>query len=607
MVALWLGLALSGSVLADDPDNCLFCHQYRGLSRYDAQADKLHLFFVQPEYVHDRLGPHARIACTDCHEREQVAVVPHLPATPVDCTRTCHLADPAGLERRFSHENVGQMLAQSVHAPDTLKTLSFTGGPLLRAGQSVCLYCHDEPIFRDPAGAVPVLQTLGAGSLDRCQVCHAEQIPVDIAYYLRHIASRLQPARPTLEMAQVCAVCHADPRIQDAHGLPNSVASYMRSFHGKAALLGDQQTANCLSCHVRAGANAHLMLGPGHADSAVNPVRVADSCRSPACHPGADKALAAAAVHLDLPTWRGTLEFTVAALFIVLTVLTFGPSMILCVLELFGIVAGRGGVHPDEMLTLTHKLLADPRGRRKLKRFTVPQRIQHWVLVSLFVLLAVTGFPIKFADTAWAQAVVQTFGGLNVTRLLHHWAGLALIAGMLAHLVYVAGTLLKRRAAEPAPGFLTALTRLPMWLRLEDVRKGAQLLAYRLFLRREAPSFGRFNVKEKFEYIGVFWGTFLLGLTGVMLWGEQISSHLVGGRVFNIALIAHTYEAFLAIIHVGILHIVNVMLSPAVFPLSRAMLTGDTPPAELAEQHAEFVRQAARELGLTPHGEASHG
>jgi len=137
-----------------------------------------------------------------------------------------------------------------------------------------------------------------------------------------------------------------------------------------------------------------------------------------------------------------------------------------------------------------------------------------------------------------------------------------------------------------------------MWLGWSDARKAVQLLAYLLLLRREPPTFGRFTVKEKFEYIGVFWGTTLLGLTGLVLWGEQLSTRLFSGRWLNLALIAHTYEAFLAIIHVGILHIVNVILAPNVFPLSPATLTGQTPVAELAEGHGELVAEVARELGV---------
>jgi len=66
---------------------------------------------------------------------------------------------------------------------------------------------------------------------------------------------------------------------------------------------------NCLSCHIAAGANVHLMLKSENPASSVSPVRLANTCRTMACHPGADVRLSAAGVHLDLPTIRGTLEF----------------------------------------------------------------------------------------------------------------------------------------------------------------------------------------------------------------------------------------------------------------------------------------------------------
>lgn len=69
--------AMSVTVRADDPDNCLLCHQYRGLGRYVAEDDALHLYYTCPDYHRRVLGAHARIACTDCHERSEVSVIPH--------------------------------------------------------------------------------------------------------------------------------------------------------------------------------------------------------------------------------------------------------------------------------------------------------------------------------------------------------------------------------------------------------------------------------------------------------------------------------------------------------------------------------------------------
>jgi len=597
--------------LAADPDNCLFCHEFRGLSRYDREAGGVHVYFVDPDYFHDLAGPHARLDCTACHPREEVAVVPHFPVSRVNCTQVCHLSEPGRQERRFSHSNVAAMLDASVHTREMLSQIQFAGGPLLEPQQSVCLYCHDEPVFRDPANVFPALPALGSRAFDRCDVCHRAQIPVDAEYYLRHVASRLQPARPPLAQTQVCAVCHSDPEVRRTHDLTDAVASFLRSFHGKAALLGDHSTANCLDCHVAAGENAHLMLGRADPRSSVNPANVASACRSTACHPGADPQLAAASVHLDLPTARGTLEFLIAAAFILLTIGTFGPSLLLCVLELFQIVIGRHHEGRREAQALVGAVLAHPAGRRRLVRITVSQRYQHWILVLLFVTLAITGFPMKFADRTWARSLVDSLGGLHVTRTIHHWAGVALMLGFLAHLVYAFPALL-RIARRPAPGggrvgLLRGVWQLPMVIAPWELPKAIQQLAYLVGLRREPPTFGRFSVKEKFEYIGVFWGTTLLGVTGLLLWGQQFFSHYFSGRVLNIALIAHTYEAFLAIIHVGILHIVNVVFSPHVFPLSMATITGATPVTELADAHSEFVQDVARDLGIRGPEDVSRG
>lgn len=601
LAVAWFAVLAVPVVRAADPDNCLLCHQFRGLSRYVEAEDRLHLFFVDPDYQVHLLGPHARLACTDCHVRDEVAVIPHQPVTKVNCTQTCHLSGARGEPLRFSHDAVATVLDQSVHAPAGFEKLSFENGPLLENNQSRCLYCHDEPVFRTPSGAT----LMGPhNTFDRCDACHRDQISIDTDYMLRHVASRLQPSRPPLEMAQVCAACHADAKVIAEFGLPNAVASFVRSFHGKAALLGADNAANCVDCHVSRGADAHSILGPMNPQSSVNPAHVADSCRSLKCHPGADLAIASFAVHLDLPTDHGTLEFLIAAAFIVLTAVSFGPSLVICLLELFQIVIGRRPPSEEASHHLVMKVLHTPGGAAKLVRFTLSQRIQHWILVVLFAALAITGFPLKFADQLWARVVVESLGGLSVTRFVHHWAGLALVIGFAAHFVYCITTTI-RKAKNLRPdgkpvGLFRAFWDMPMLIHPADLLKGGPLMLYLLGLKREPPTFGRFTIKEKLEYIGVFWGTTLLGITGIALWGMQTSTWFVSGRLLNIAIIAHTYEAFLAIIHVGILHIVNVMFSPNVFPLSLATITGATPVVELAEAHSEFVEDAAHDLGIKP-------
>lgn len=593
----------SPAVRGDDPDNCLLCHQYRGLSRLDEATGRAHIFFVDPQYSISHRGPHARLACTACHEREEVSVVPHKSVTRVDCARACHLGSPTGIERRFSHDNIPPMLKASAHSLDLLKKLTFSRGPLLEDNQSACLYCHDEPLFRDPALAIPRFRDFAGRVFERCDTCHTEKVVSDIEYYVQHIASRFQPARSTLELAQVCAVCHSDAAVRAEYNLSDSVASYVRSFHGKAALLGDTTTADCLACHVTAGHNAHQMLPPDNPASAVNAANIANSCRSTLCHPGADPKIAETAVHLDLPTAQGTLEYALAVTFIILTILTFGPSCLLVLLDLVQVIVGRAAHEEHRLHQLAQRILRDPRGKRQLTRFSVSHRVQHWVLTILFLTLVATGFPMKFADQAWSAVAIRFFGGLGAARVIHHWSGIALVLGFAAHIVDVFFTFVRRARELSGPhgaaDYKRAWVALPMWISPTDIKKTFQLLGHMLFLRKERPSFGRFSPAEKFEYLGVFWGTMLLGITGVLLWGEQISSHFLSGRAFNLATIAHTYEAFLAVIHVGILHIYNVIFAPKVFPLSTATLNGETPIAKLVEEHGEMIEEVARDLGIS--------
>lgn len=594
---------------ADDRENCLLCHRYPGLSRLDPNSGHVQLFYADPAYLSGRHGAHARLACTDCHVGDAFHVVPHGTPAPVDCTRTCHLQGGGIVERRFSHAPIAETLESSVHRREVLESLNFTGGPLLAPGQSACLYCHDEPVFRTDRRVDQFRGLMDGRGTDRCAECHTAQLPVDTDYFLRHVGARLSTSRATLEMAQVCAVCHSDPQVLADRNLPNAVASFVRSFHGKAALLGDTTTANCISCHVGAGRNAHSMHGAEDPLSAVHPQNVADSCRSVDCHPGASKNLSVAAVHLDLPVARGTLEFLIACAFVIMTSLVFVPSALIVVLELVHVVVRRRPAH-DGMHALVQRVLAHPDGRRRLSRFTASQRLQHWGLAVLFVLLVLTGFPMKFAEAGWAAALIRMFGGLDTARIVHHWAGIALVLGFAAHLGGVFLLMLRRARERHADGSRRGLWQaylsLPAAPGPADLAKGRDLFAYLLGLRRTRPAFDRFTFSEKLEYFGVAWGTMVLGITGLVLWGEQFASHLFGGRVFNFAIIFHTYEAFLAIIHVGILHMYSVIFAPAVFPFSPATVSGSTPPDKLAEEHGELVNRAAAELGISAEGGA-HG
>ncbi len=598
-----LVLLAAGDVRAADPENCLMCHRYRGLGRVDDKSGSLHLYHVDPDYYDRSLGPHARLRCSDCHPREEVGVIPHKPVSPVNCTTVCHLSAPGQIEVQFSHDRTHGMLQQSVHTDDVLDRCNELLGKPLRAGQSRCLLCHDQPVFRRAEGS----WLMHEAPVQRCQTCHGEQLPLsmDPQFMYWHVHARSRQSRSNEDLVRVCALCHSEQSIQKTFELHDASASYLRSFHGRAMLLGDEATAGCLDCHAPELHNVHLMLSQQNAESPTSPGKLPDTCRSAACHPTAGHRVSTAAVHLQIATSRG-IEYFIALLFVVLILFTFGPSLVLQALEMFHMAIGRHDPRMDELHNLADRLKNDPRGRQALTRFTVHQRLQHWVLAITFILLVLTGFPIRFADRDWAKWLIALFGGVSLARVIHHWAGAVLVAGMGYHMVYVLITAVQKKRRTGA-SWLRTILDLPMITNPQDIRQLFQQIGYLLFLRKERPDLGRFSLKEKFEYFGVFWGSVLLGVTGILMWANAWTTTYMTGRVLTIAMVVHAFEAFLALLHVGIMHMIGVIFSPVVFPLSRAMFDGDTPSEELAEAHAGMVLDTAREIGIQPRGEASHG
>lgn len=119
----------------------------------------------------------------------------------------------------------------------------------------------------------------------------------------------------------------------------------------------------------------------------------------------------------------------------------------------------------------------------------------------------------------------------------------------------------------------------------QDLRDIITLTKYVFFLSPRRPNYARFSWKEKLEYLGLFWGIGLLGVTGTLLWAESLSSHVIPGWVLNVCYLAHTYESILAAAHITLVHVPGVIGRPGVSPLSSMILNGKISPQALAEEH----------------------
>ncbi len=208
-------------------------------------------------------------------------------------------------------------------------------------------------------------------------------------------------------------------------------------------------------------------------------------------------------------------------------------------------------------------------------RFDVHQRIQHSLMMSSFIVLALTGLPQRFSELGVSQWWVGSLGGLETVRTIHRVAATV----MLADCAYHVGYLFYRIGVQRRFGCFRMVPT------FKDLRDGLQTIRYFLGLAPEKPKFDRFNYLEKFDYWAVFWGIAIIGGSGLMLMFPVAVTRLLPGQAVSVALILHADEAILATGWILVMHMFNVHLAPWVFPFNPAIFTGKMSATRYAEDH----------------------
>lgn len=237
-------------------------------------------------------------------------------------------------------------------------------------------------------------------------------------------------------------------------------------------------------------------------------------------------------------------------------------------------------------------------GEKFFYRFSAHQRVQHVVLFTSVLLLAITGFPLRHAEQPWAKPIYDLMGGTDLAPLIHRGAGSVLLALFVYHTIYWI-VLFKRNHLDK----LRRENRFTLWNAIKEFfsqemvpnKKDwvdlVQLWKYLLYITNRPPRHNRMSWREKFDYFAPYWGIPILGPAGVALWWRDELSHVVPGIVLNAAYIMHTDEALLAVLFLFFVHWYNVHYAPEKFPAARVWLTGYLSEHEMIQEHyAQYVR-----------------
>jgi len=124
-------------------------------------------------------------------------------------------------------------------------------------------------------------------------------------------------------------------------------------------------------------------------------------------------------------------------------------------------------------------------------RFRLGARIEHFILLSSFIILGATGLPQKYAETSVGDWMINAMGGIETVRSIHHFAAFLLVAGAIYHLF------------TGAYRFFVKRERMRMVPDLKDITDMRDTIKYNLFLTDEGC--GNSIPGEKFEYWVAVW------------------------------------------------------------------------------------------------------
>jgi len=516
--------------------------------------------------------------CGDCHGVHDVlkASDPASRLYPLNVYRACGKChfdrDPATLDKRalLSERYLGDEHGHGIVADGLVVS-------------ATCVSCHGGHDIA-PKGAPE--SRVGRLKVDLvCGKCHVGALE-EYRKSIHHLKATADDHK-----GATCTDCHTPHHIQraDDNFRMESVkscsrchnqrsATYRQTYHGKVTRLGapsgygGAMVATCEACH-----GNHAILPASDPASKINPRNRVATCGQ--CHKGAHAEFATYLVHAD--PRDGEHYPKVHLVYVVM-------NGLLIFTLIFGIL--------HALLWLVRSLAAgewrrpahvhDERYVRRWRRRYVT--FHMWMMTSVLV-LAGTGLPLHYSDRPWAHALMSFIGGPGAAGTIHRISAVALA---LLFAVFL-GDLVRRALWKKEKGlFAAGNTMLPRWKDVQDLLGN---LRWFLFLAPR-PRYDRWTYWEKFDFWAAFWGLFVIGVSGLMLWFPVTATRFMPGWFLNAAVVVHGIEALLDIAFIFTVHVFHANLRPDKFPIDTMFLTGRMPEAEFRhDRPVEYER--LRETG----------
>ncbi|MBI5395123.1 MAG: cytochrome c3 family protein [Verrucomicrobia bacterium] len=541
-------------------------------------------------------GTAAAANCSDCHGKHDILPVIHVssPTSKLNLPRTCgrcHNNPRLTKDYAAGRSEVVSHYTESIHGR-ALLTLGVTMAPScndchgvhdIRRGSDskskihhanvnkTCGKCHGtvEKVFQQSVHGQLLAKADKRGPV--CNDCHTA-----------HEIERTSAAHFKAASDERCGRCHQD-----------RLEFYRETYHGKAMALGLANIAACYDCH-----GHHDVFPATDNRSRLAPANKLATCQQ--CHPRANSNFIGYLPHANALDRKNYPQ-----LFATLVSMT---ALLVGVFVVFGIHTGFWFYRSSHSFVSDAEAFMEKRARARadeewFTRFTPFQRFLHFLVVTSFLLLVITGMPLKFYDARWAQVVFGVLGGADVARALHRFGAIVTFIYFGLHVLSLAHLCWCKRPSyrDPATGRFR-LRRVWAFVLGPDspmfnLQDGRDFVAHvKWFVGKgPRPEFERWTYWEKFDYFAVFWGVAIIGASGLVMWFPEFFTRFLPGWVINVALVIHSDEALLAAGFIFTFHFFNVHFRPEKIPMDPVIFSGRISKTELLHEHKRHYERLVAE------------
>ena len=539
------------------------------------------------------MGASGAATCTSCHGAHEIVPVKQIDSPvfklnlPQTCA-TCHSNKSLTDEYRITNSHAAAQYVDSIH-----------GRALLQMGLIVAPSCNNCHGVHDIKRNVDKdSRTNHANIAKTCGQCHVGIEEIYNQSVHGQLLAKHDPRGP------VCSDCHTAHQIEkptSAHFKALSdqrcgrchedrLTHYRETYHGKAMALGRPNVASdvagCYDCH-----GHHDVFPVSDPRSRLSKEHILGTCQQ--CHPGVGIKFTTYQPHANpldkvhYPLLNKVFLFMTALLvgtfgfFGVHTLFWLFRSIYLYLHDSKAFREAKTQVHSDD---------------EQFTRFTPFERFLHLMVVTSFLLLVITGMPLKFYYTDWARTIFDLLGGAEVARSLHHFGALVTFAYFALHLGELVTTLWRRRAAlrNPASGRLEVRRAWSVLFgpdsMVPSLQDGRDFIAHQkwFFGKGPRPQFDRWTYWERFDYFAVFWGIFAIGVSGLIMWFPKFFTGFLPGWIINIALVVHSDEALLAAGFIFTFHFFNTHFRIEKFPMDTVIFSGRISKTEMLHERKRW-------------------